>query len=451
MLLGPARSKSKSDGSVFYGWWIVAAGCISQAYTSGAFWQGFGAFFDPIVAQFGWSRAITSVSQSLQRTESGMIAPFVGFFIDRFGPRNVMLGGVFVTGIGFIFLSRIDSLWQFYLAFMLITVGLSFGSFMVVTTAVANWFVVRRSRALAIMSAGSGIGGLLVPAVVWIIAATDWRTGLFVIGIGYWVTGIPVAMVMRSRPEDYGYLPDGAATSQEGSEETPSESAPAKEAEVAFTAREALMTRAFWQMILAMGSGQLIMSASIHQIPALSSFGISRGAAGMVIMGVSLISMSGRITCGFLGDVIDKRIVLAFSFACQFLGTLMFAYTGNLWHLLGFMLFWGIGMGASIPVRFALLADYFGRRHFGSILGVMMTTSAVFGIVSPVFVGWMYDLNGNYRDPFLILSGTVLISIPLILTLKPPVKRDPRGSKAVPQVAETHAAGIEYPHKEPRR
>ena len=157
---------------------------MSQAYTSGAFWQGFGAFFDPIVAEFGWSRAITAGAVSLQRTESGMISPFVGLFVDKFRPRRVMLAGIFATGLGFILLGRVNSLWQFYAAFALITVGLSFGTFLVVTATVANWFVSQRGRALAIMSAGSGLGGMLVPLIIWLISATDWRMGLLVIASG---------------------------------------------------------------------------------------------------------------------------------------------------------------------------------------------------------------------------------------------------------------------------
>ena len=100
------RSRIQPRKKIFYGWWIVVAGSISQGYTSGAFWQGFGAFFDAIVEQFGWSRAVTSAAVSIQRTESGMISPFVGWFIDRFGPRNVMLVGILATGVGFIFLSH---------------------------------------------------------------------------------------------------------------------------------------------------------------------------------------------------------------------------------------------------------------------------------------------------------------------------------------------------------
>lgn len=418
-----ARSATREDENrgLFYGWWIVIAGSISQGYTSGAFWQGFGAFFDPIVEQFGWGRATTSAAVSLQRTESGMISPFVGWFIDRFGPRRVMLAGIIATGLGFVMLSRINSLWQFYLAFTIITLGLSFGTFLVITTTVANWFVAKRTRAMSIMSAGSAIGGLLVPALVWLIATTDWRTGLLAIGIGFWVMGIPVSLVMRSRPEDYNLLPDGTPADANGARTTGDGSSQSGgRMEVAYTTREAMRTRVFWQLVLAMGAGQLIISATVHQIPALTSFGISRGVAGMVILGVSLMSLAGRIAAGWLGDTLDKRHFIAVSFALQFVGTVIFCYTSSTWHLIGFIVFWGVGFGASIPVRFAMLADYFGRRSFGTIMGIMMTFSTVFGVIGPVFVGWMFDVRGNYREPFLIMAASILISIPLILTLSKP-------------------------------
>ena len=400
----------------------MGAGSVTTGYTSGTFWQGFGAFFDPIVEQFGWSRATTSAAISLQRTESGMVSPFVGYFIDRFGPRKVMLVGILMTGAGFILLARINSLWQFYSAFALITLGMSVGTWMVVTTAVANWFVALRTRALALTSAGSALGGLLVPVVIWLIATTDWRTALVLIGVGFWIIGIPSAIVMRRRPEDHGLLPDGRSdeTFAKGGAEAPAGAAHER-AEASFTVRQALRTRTFWQMALAMGAGQLVMSASVHQIPAVTSFGFSRETAGVVMLAVSLMSLAGRIVSGFAGDRVDKRKVIAAAFALQLVGTLIFAYTSTTLHLVGFVVCWGIGFGSSIPVRFALLADYFGRRNFGSVMGIMMTVSAVFGIAGPVFVGWMYDVRGNYRDPYIILALTVLVAIPLVLSLTRPV------------------------------
>ena len=351
-----------------------------------------------------------------------MVSPFVGYFIDRFGPRKVMLAGILMTGVGFILLGRINSLWQFYAAFALITLGMSVGTWMVVTTAVANWFVALRTRALALTSAGSALGGLLVPVVIWLIATTDWRTALMLIGVGFWIIGIPAAIVMRRRPEDHGLLPDGQTSDERVDEATAgSDRTPGQQGEVSFTVRQALLTRSFWQMALAMGSGQLVMSATVHQIPAITSFGFSRETAGVVMLAVSLMSLAGRIVSGFAGDLVDKRKVIAAAFALQLVGTLIFAYTSTPLHLAGFVVCWGIGFGSSIPVRFALLADYFGRRHFGSVMGIMMTASALFGIAGPVFVGWMYDVRGNYRDPYIVLALTVLVAIPLVLGLTRPV------------------------------
>ena len=417
----PGGGKERQKDRVFYGWWIVLAGSFSQAYTSGTFWQGFGAFFDPIIEQFGWSRALTAGAMSLQRTESGAISPFVGWFIDRFGPRNVMLFGTGMTALGFILLSRIQEIWQFYAAFLVLTLGLSFGTFLIVTTAVANWFVESRSKALSFTMAGSGLGGVLVPVVIWLIATTDWRTGLVVVGIGCLIVGIPVSFVMKSRPEDYGMLPDGAPLPEDDEEQgRAGDAAPRRSAlsgEVTMTTRQALTSRVFWQLAIAMGVSGMVISASIHQIPAITSFGLSRNVAGFAILGVSIFSVAGRLGSGFFGDRVDKRHVIAVALLFQFIGTIVFAFSVELWHLAVFVVTWGFGFGASIPVRFALIADLFGRRHYGSIMGSLMTISAVFGVIAPVLVGWIFDIRGNYREPFALMAFTILIAIPMILTL----------------------------------
>ena len=411
--------KARQERGMFYGWWIVLAGSVSQAYTSGTFWQGFGAFFDPIIEQFGWSRALTAGAMSLQRMESGGVSPFVGWFVDKFGPRNVMLVGTALTALGFFLLSQIQELWQFYAAFLVLTIGLSFGTFLIVTTAVANWFVESRSKALSFTMAGSGLGGVLVPVVIWIIATTDWRTGLVIVGIGCLVVGIPVSFVMRSRPEDYGMLPDGATRPEEAREQSGGTTARRSTLsdEVTYTTMQALRSRVFWQLAIAMGVSGMVMSASIHQIPAITSFGMSREIAGIAILGVSLFSVAGRLGSGFFGDRLDKRHVIAIALLFQFVGTIVFAFSSEIWHLVVFVITWGFGFGASIPVRFALIADLFGRRHYGSIMGTLMTTSAVFGVVAPVLVGWLADIRENYREPFVLMAFSVLIAIPMIMTL----------------------------------
>ena len=338
-------------------------------------------------------------------------------------------------GVGFILLSRVQNLWQFYLAFVVITFGLSFGTFMVVTTCIANWFMEKRARALGLAMTGTGIGGLLVPLIILVINATSWRTALVMIGLGFFATGIPAAFLMRRRPEDHGMLPDGrsrqlrGAVAEQGAQERARSPAGAERLpDGDYTVRQALRTRWFWQFAIAMGVAQMAMSASIHHIPAITSFGYSLGTAGLIMMGSSLASMIGRLSSGFMGDVVDKRYVIAASIVCQVVGLLFLAHGQSMPVLIGFMLFWGIGWGGGVPVRFAMVADYFGRRSFGSIMGFLGTVSTVFGIASPVLVGWLADVRGNYRDPILLLAVSVTVGLPLILTLES-TDRNPKAAR----------------------
>tara|TARA_B100000809_G_C14773786_1_gene400392 strand:+ start:198 stop:608 length:411 start_codon:yes stop_codon:yes gene_type:complete len=136
-----------------------------------------------------------------------------------------------------------------------------------------------------------------------------------------------------------------------------------------------------------MVASQLIISAYIHHIPAITSFVVSKGTAALVILGVSLFSVFGRLASDYMRDQMDKRKVIAIAFVFLFIGTLAFAFTSSPWHLVIFLVACGFGFGASIPTRFVLIADLFGRRGYGSVMGTMMTTSAIFGVVGTVQVG----------------------------------------------------------------
>ena len=119
-----------------------------------------------------------------------------------------MLFWIILCGIGFIALAHTNSLIWFFVASSILTLGLTFGTFLVVSTAVANWFVQKRALALSAASTGSGFGGFLVPLVVLLISTFGWRESLEYIGISFFIIGIPCALVMRSKPEDYGLYPD---------------------------------------------------------------------------------------------------------------------------------------------------------------------------------------------------------------------------------------------------
>jgi|TARA_B110000116_G_scaffold272418_1_gene297425 sugar phosphate permease len=405
-------SEIKKPTKIFYGWWIVISGTTVNALATGTYWHGFGAFFDPIVDEFKWSRAITSIAPALQRGEGAAFGPFVGIAIEKFGPRNVMLFGIILCGIGFIAMAHTNSLLWFFVASSILTIGLTFGTFLVVSTAVANWFVQKRALALSAASTGSGFGGFLVPVIVLIISLIGWRDSLQYIGIAFFVIGIPCAMVMRSKPEDYGMFPDNIDPSDAKNKNIK------KERE--YGTKEALKSPTFWTFATVVGISQLMMSANVHLIPALTSFGFSREVAGLIIgVGVNITNFSGRILSGIFGDKINKKYILTFAFACQTVGLIIFSYSRTIFQLVFFMFFWGLGFGLSVPIRLAIVGDYFGRKNYGTILSLIMTVSAIYSVISPVAVGWGYDVLGNYRQPFLILALISSVSIPGMLLIKP--------------------------------
>jgi len=414
----------KSFKQPFYGWWIVGAGGMVQWYTSAIFWRGFQAFVPPILETFGWSRGVTGAAISLQRGESGLISPFVGVILDKYGPRKAMAFGILLTGGGFVYMSQMQSLWQFYIAIGLLTLGMSFGTFIVFVVTVANWFVRKRARALATLMSFSAIGGLTLPILVASIDTFGWREVMLACGIGFWLIGFPATLVMRKRPEDYGMVPDGG----------PDESLVNGKAnraggirEQAITMRQAIKLRFFWQLAIVTSLGQLVSSTNLFHFAALLDYGMTAALAAAAAGAVAIGDLSGRAGIAVIGDRFDKRKMLTIAMIMQTIGVAglaginaeVFGVNLGLWPLPLFVVFFGLGFGSSIPLRLSILGDYFGRTSYGSIVGLTSSVNALFGAAGPALVGFIYDGTDSYRLGFTTLAVMLVISIPLALGLEP--------------------------------
>ena len=190
-----------------------------------------------------------------------------------------------------------------------------------------------------------------------------------------------------------------------------------------FTIRQMLRVPAFWQLSISMGiSGMVMSSVVVFSIPALESYGISSSMAGFTVLFISIFNLAGRFVMGFLADVVDKRYMLALSYLMMSLGALAFASIHQGWQILLFLLLYAPGHGRTMPVRYALLVEYFGRRSFGALVGLTMTFTSLFGIIGPVFTGWMFDVTGTYRWAILIMGLVALPAVPATLMTKRPTQ-----------------------------
>ena len=296
---------SKNHPRVFYGWWVVGSCFLVALYVGGVIFYGFTAILEPIANEFGWSYAQISLAASLRGLEIGLLSPLLGILVDRWGPRKLIFSGAIIIGLGLMLLSRTTSLGMFYGAFILVGIGLSTCSGTVLVTAVANWFQRKMSIATGIMMCGFGFSGLLVPVVVRLIDIFDWRTAMVILGLGMLVVVLPLSLLVRHKPEQYGYLPDGEVSSSEIPDEGLTS---AQAAEEDFGAKQALKSSTFWHIALALMCLAIIVSAVItHVMPYLSSIGIARATSSLMAGAIPLFSISGRLGFGWLGDKLDKR------------------------------------------------------------------------------------------------------------------------------------------------
>jgi sugar phosphate permease len=404
---------------VFYGWWIVAASFLISLFMGGVVFYGFTAFFEPIADDLGWSYTQISLAASLRGLEWGLLAPIVGMISDRWGPRRLIFVGVIITTVGLILLSATTSLGMFYVSFVLIAIGSSACTVTVLMTALASWFRSKIGIASGIAICGFGLSGLMVPVAVKLIDVYEWRMALTILALGMMVVSIPLSLLFRHKPEQYGQFPDGQvldpATHDGGSN-------PSQAPELAVKTKQALKSGTFWRLALAFTYHLMVISAvTTHVMPYLSSIGLARSTSSLVATAVPLTSIGGRLGLGWLADKMDSRLVTAGAFTMIGLGLLCFGYvsTTATWLLVPFAILLGVGYGGNNTLRPTMGREYFGRANFGAIFGLTVLIGSSGGITGPIIAGWIYDNWGSYQAIWIIFAALAVLPAIAVLTIKP--------------------------------
>jgi len=388
---------------LFHGWKMVAAGGGIQFLQASLLLQSFGAYVAVLRDAFGWSKTELSLAAALHQMEAAVLGPLLGWIIDRFGAQGVIRTGVSVLGIGFLLMSRIETLWGFYGAFVVIALGSSMCGFMPLNVALIYWFERKRARALSTLGLGLAVGGIAVPLVAWFMATWGWRATAFGSGLVILLAGLPLSFVIRGRPHLYGEFVDGEPLAA-----TPSrmQAAHGRKTTRDFTAREAVRTPAFWLLSLGHAFALLVVSAvNVHAITHLKEgLGYSVEAAALYIMLMTLAQIGGIGIGAAIGDRFDKRLICAACMLMHMSGLLCLTYARGAPMIVGFALLHGVAWGLRGPFMQAIRADYFGVSAIGMILGLSVMIVVLGQIAGPLLAGFLADLSGNYRSGFTVLA-----------------------------------------------
>ena len=415
--MGFATTISLNPRNMFYGWWIVSVGVVLAIINGSFYVYGFGVFYLPLLNELGTTRAALGGVIGLARLEGGLIAPIAGWLIDKFGPRKLLYIGLSTVGICFLLLSVITKLWMLYVVFMLIATGSSFGGGRPISVAVANWFLRKRARALGILLAGIGLGGSGVFFVAWITESFGWRTSAIVAALCYFFIAIPLVSLVYHKPEDLGLHPDGIPVEQSLSTNSADEPL-----ELELTPKQALQSISFWLLAIAFAAWSVTVTVvAIYHIPFLiEDLGTSPVQAASIASLTLLLSVPGRIIFGWIGDILNIRILLSATLFVQAISILIMSLvTSPSWVPL-YMALLGPSYGGSASLRQAIVAHFYGRKNFGTISGLLQFVDLPGAVLGPILVGWLVDSFDGYSVGFHAAAGFLFIGAIAVFVDKRP-------------------------------
>lgn len=415
----------------FYGWIIVAVAMAGMFAGSSAATSVFSVFIHPLSEEFGWSRTLISGALAVGTLGTAAVTLIAGRLVDKYGPRLLSVIAALSLGGGLIALSLTRTIPGFYLAFGLMRM-VGFGIERIACpTVVANWFIKKRGRALAIISIGSAAGiGIMPPLAQAIMGVADWRTAALVLALIILVLlPIPAWLFMRRRPEDVGLTPDGEAPAAAAL----SRSATAPALEDQWTLREAMRTRALWLLIVATFLANLgSAGVTTHLIPFLIDQGIPATKAASTVSIYAVFWAGTVLGWGMLAERIAPRRLLAAVFFTAGIAIGILALTRSLPMAYVYGALYGVTMGAMNTLESVMWANYYGRTSLGTIRGFAIPFQQVALSIGPLLTAVAYDVMGSYQVAFGLMALASALSSGIILLAKPPQKRLSSAAVSVP-------------------
>ncbi|MBI4081709.1 MAG: MFS transporter [Candidatus Lambdaproteobacteria bacterium] len=414
------RLAKNLEGRVFYGWVIVALVFTSNlvAYSPN---PTFGLFVTPLEHEFGWSRSLIAGIQAIGPVTGALLAPLLGWLVERIGLRRMLLAGGIVSGLAYLLLSRVAYVWQFYLLYGLIF-GVLFAGCALMTgnVAISRWFRRRRGRAMGIVMMGASSGGVLfIPIQSYFIATLGWRATFGIQGLfPILLISIPAFLLMVNHPGLVGLAGHDEFT---GARSPGAAGPPA--ADESWSVREAVRTRAFWLTLTGVMLGNFVVWGYFgHAVPHMEKLGFSRALASTVWATFFFVGVFAKFAWGFLVERLTVRWSLVLCLAFEAIGLYLLIHAETPTDLFLYAILNGIGHGPYLQLVAQVWADYFGTRSIGAIYGAIQPAFVAAGALGPLAGGVLFDIFGHYRVFFTLSMVATLIGAAIFLVDRPPTR-----------------------------
>jgi MFS family permease len=382
-----------------HAWFVAATGAVVYFFQSGMSGYLLGVLQPAWLSEFGWPATWLSVAFGIGSLIPGLAGVHVGRWTDRYGPRWMIIGGAVLLGVSYFSLAWVNGFFLFCVFFGIGSIGRAGMSNVPVSAAIARWFTGRRTLAMGLASTGISLAGvILVPLGTWLILNYGWRPTVVLLGLGVWVVIIPLAyLIMDRSPADRGMRPYGERLKQD-----PRRLPPGGDA----TLHEALHDSTFWLI----SAGQMLgtstaLAIGIHGQKAIIDKGVSPAEAAAAISLFATSALLSRFVYSWIGELVPAAPLLAFTYLMQSVGMLFLALSGPGPGIWLFALTFGFSLGGSVALQSVVVAELFGMRGYGAILGAMQLPSAIFSALSPIIAAAVHDLTGTYAPAFIAFAA----------------------------------------------
>lgn len=436
-----AASSLRSGNRPYYGWVIVGVMFLAGALSMAMGTANFGLFIRPMGDDLGIGRATFGWAQTARQAASAFTSPWIGGVIDRYGARVLLACAAAISGLAVLTLSFVSEGWQLVALFAVMGVaGMSGPGALVTSVPVAQWFVRSRAKAMSVMAIGVSAGAVVfIPVSQLLIESVGWRDAWRILAISGGGLIVPLSLVfLRRRPEDMGLLPDGARDPEEVITGSPIVSVtPVVVEERSWTRAEALRTASFWRLVFVFSVVMLALSSVfVHRIPHFVDRGLDPDVVAFANATEAALSAVSVFAMGALASRIHVRFLGAGCFLLLAWAILLTILAHSNLMMIAAMLFFGSGAGGMMMLQSYLWADYYGRAHLGSIRGVVMPITLLFGGIGAPAAGYVRDATGSYTS-FWAMAMVLLVVAAFTLVGTAP----PRSAPRTPTLEPVRAAG----------
>jgi MFS family permease len=388
-------------GVLFASWFFVwGGGANTQAV-----------FFTPVLQHFGWSRARLSSGFAATALSAGAVGPLIGWLLDRFDARKVMVSGVAIIAAGYVLLTHTHTFPEFFACNLLLGVGFVACTGIPSSLVLANWFTKRRGLAMGLALAGASIGGaVMTPIVSWAISLHGWKFGYVLIAAPMALINIPLLIAfVRTRPE-----------AEPAPERSAAEPIPEPVELPGLEVSEALRGRSMWLITLVQFLFAALFSGiGQHFIAYLIDVGYSPSVAAQVLSMLFVFTTIGSLISGPMADRVNARLATAATWFVTAIAVFALLGAARFTALMVYAVLIGAVGGAFGVLIPLLMLESLGIRRFGSLMGIASLLSTLGYAAGPIVTGWIHDRTTSYVPALWLFIGVSVLCVVACFACRP--------------------------------